>query len=596
MLSDYRVIYNEFGSKREMNKVENKEFNNPDEQQSENLAIFSHIAYKINASLDIQETLDAIVEAAAELISCSLVELDLWDANQQKLVLQAIRSTPERAFPIGKSFPLGTGYTSWMVRNRQPLLVPDVDARSDIQPDILPGELPFKSYLGHPLVVAEKLIGVLVLVHDIQDAFNEDDLLLLEALAGQATIAIQNARLFEDTQRKARKLAALNEVASVINQPLSLGEIMARAIEKVIVVTESAAGGIRLLDPDSDELVIVASHGLNPDYIQQVDRIRLGEGVVGRVAQSGKALVIKNLAQDRRAYDRQAAAQHELTAFAAVPLMIKERTIGTLGVASKDEIDFTEEDLDLLRAIGDQIGLVIENDELRQERLKEERLTAIGKVATGVAHDLRSPLGSILRSAEFLSRSELSPGTREKLSSSIISLTRRLIGSTQQILDYVQGHKPTLHLQPCSLIDLLDEALEVFHGDLSDQGIEIIRQYNFKGSILMDANRMAQVAYNLISNARDAMPRGGSLFLSTERVNDSVVIRFSDTGPGVPPELSERIFEPYFSFGKNQGAGLGLAISRQIVQEHGGKIRVASEEGTGATFIISLPAHTWPHR
>lgn len=557
--------------------------------QPESLAVFSRIAHKINASLEIQETLDAIVESTAELIPCSLVEIDLWDADQQMLVLQAIHSTPERAFPVGESFPLGTGYTSWVVRHQQPLLVPDVDTRTDIQPDILPGELPFKSYLGHPLLSTEGLLGVLVLVHDIADAFDEDDLMLLESLAGQASIAIRNARLFEETQRKTQKLAALNEVASVINQPLSLAEIMDRAIKKVIEVTESAAGGIRLLDPASGELVIVASHGLSAEYIKKVDRIQLGEGVVGRVAQSGKPMVVENLSQDWRAYDSQAAAQQGLITFAVVPLQIKDKTVGTLGVVSMDKKDFTPEDVDLLKAIGDQIGIVIENDQLRRERLREERLTTIGRVATGVAHDLRSPLGGILRSAEFLSRPEISPETREKLSGSIISLTRRLINSTQQILDYVRGHRPTLQLHPYPLSAFLDEALEVFHVDLSDQGIEIIRNYHFDGSIPVDADRMAQVVYNLISNARDAMPNGGSLILTTDKYDDLIEIRFSDTGLGVPADLSERIFEPYFSFGKDQGAGLGLTISRQIVQEHGGSIRVDSEESRGATFVVELP-------
>jgi signal transduction histidine kinase len=136
----------------------------------------------------------------------------------------------------------------------------------------------------------------------------------------------------------------------------------------------------------------------------------------------------------------------------------------------------------------------------------------------------------------------------------------------------------------------LDDALDVFRVDLSDLGIEIIRDYHFDGSILIDADRMAQVVYNLISNARDAMPSGGSVTLCTDKVDDWVEIRFSDTGLGVPSELSERIFEPYFSFGKDQGAGLGLAISRQIALEHGGSIRVESEEGKGATFVVALPA------
>jgi GAF domain-containing protein len=133
--------------------------------RAEELALVNRIARQVNASLDLRLTLNTIVEAVAELVPCSLAEISLWDPEKEVLILQALRCDPERAFHLGQVYPPGKGYTGWVVRNKRPLLVPDVAAREDIQPDLLPGELPFKAYLGLPLLCCDQLIGTLVLIH-----------------------------------------------------------------------------------------------------------------------------------------------------------------------------------------------------------------------------------------------------------------------------------------------------------------------------------------------------------------------------------------------------------------------------------------------
>ena len=744
--------------------LENARLSAQERRRAEELAAVNRVARRITASLDLRETLDSIVAAAAELVPCVLAEISLWDEERQLLTLQALRCEPDRAFPIGKSYPPGKGYTGWVVRNRRPLLVPDVEARQDIRPDLLPGERPFLSYVGLPLLAGEELIGTLVLIHDRAGAFDEEDLRLLEALAGQAAVAIRNARLYEETVRrhqelsalysvaeavnrsldlnallqealdrvievtqaqggairlldpgtgevvltayrglseayvqearrfplsqeivgwvahtgrptlsedmwadprvspevrrllrqvghrslaqvplraqervvgtlglvattpgffdeddlrlldaigyqigtaianvqlfqetrqKARRLAALNAVASVINRPLPLQEMMDRVVETVIKVVEADAGGIRLLDQATGELVIVSCRGLSPEYVRQVDRLRLGEGIVGRVAQSGEPLVVEDMAHDPRV-TTMAAAMEGFRTFAVVPLRVREEIVGTLSVVTRQRRDLTDEDLDLLMAIGHQIGVAIENDRLRQQALEAERLAAVGRVATSVAHELRSPLGGIIRSAEFLARPELSDATRQRLSQAIVAMARRLINTAQEILDYTRGGRMKLHPVLCDLPAFLEEVLEVLRVDFSDQGIEVAVDWGYAGRMWIDPDRMAQVVYNIAANARDAMPEGGRLTVSTRQVGEWVELRFADTGPGVPPELTERIFEPFFTYGKREGAGLGLSIARRIVREHGGEISVESPPGGGATFVVRLPLRSGP--
>jgi signal transduction histidine kinase len=285
----------------------------------------------------------------------------------------------------------------------------------------------------------------------------------------------------------------------------------------------------------------------------------------------------------------QPVREEEIRLTLEVPLFAEGGMVGVLSIATREPRPFSAEERSLLQAIGHQLGTAIANERLRQEALMAERLAAVGRVAAGVAHDLRSPLGGILRSAEFLARPELSPDMRDKLSHAVVSLIHRLMNTTQQILDYVHKEKLPLKRAPCSLCGFLDEVLAVLDVDFGDRGIEVVHECNYGGEVVMDADRMAQVVYNLAANARDAMPRGGTFTVTTRQSGEQIELRFSDTGLGVPEEARDRIFEPLFSYGKREGAGLGLSIARRIVEEHGGKLWLESSAEGGATFVLLLP-------
>jgi len=571
--------------------LENARLYAQERRRAEEMEAINQAARRISATLDLRETLDGIVEAAAELAPCVLAEISLWDEERQMLTLQALRCEPERVFPIGKSYPPGEGYTGWVVRHKRSLLAPDVETRQDIRPDLLPGERPFRAYVGLPLLAGDDLIGTLVLVHERAGAFDEEDLSLLEGLAGQAAVAIRNARLYEELARRHRELAALNAIAAAINRALDLETLMAEAVKRVIQCVGADGGGIRLLDPISDRLTLSFSRGISDEYAASVRDLGLGEGIVGRVALTGEPALLADMQDDARVQPGVLAALRDegLRAFAVAPLHSREEIVGTLGVVSYTSGAFGVQDVELLTAIGRQLGVAIENARLRQQTLDAERLAAVGRVAASVAHDLRSPLGGIVRSAEFLARPELSDGTRQKLSHAIVAMARRLINTAQGLLDYTRGGRMTLRLAPCTLSDFLDEMVEVLRVDFSDRGIEVVRDFDYRGAVLMDADRMAQVVYNIAANARDAMAEGGRLTIATLRAGEWVELRFADTGPGVSPELAERIFEPFVSYDRREGAGLGLAIARRIVREHGGEIAVESPVGGGATFVVRLP-------
>lgn len=714
-------------------------------------------------TLDLLETLGSAIDAVVQLVPCTLAEISLWDEDEQTLTVRAIWSDGELALPVGRSHPPGHGYGKWLVRHREPLLVPDVRAREHEHLDSLQGKVVFQACLGLPLLADDDLVGTLVLFHHRARAFNEEDLQPLRGLAGQAAVAIRNAMLFEELARSHRELLALNAVAAASNRALDLETLLADAVDRVIECLSGDAGGIRLLDPSSGELTLAFTQGMSDAYVRAVGHLGLGEGIVGDVALTGQPALVADLADDPRLPPGVLSKLKEegLRSFAVVPVHARENVAGTLGVVSRtpgffEEADvkllttmghqigsaierarlhqdlaqrareleathtvaatvnspgelsqildeglrqvlkvtglemgaifvreqqtgilrlccdegmssrflswlqdhvrqkspeiwrlveswseargvdieeisptsveipeelrlegirltadvplfaegevvgilnvgtraahtFTPEEQSLLQAIGHQLGTAIANARLRQEALDAERFAAVGRVASSVAHELRSPLGGIMRSAEFLGRPELSEPTRQKLSKAIVAMAQRLINTSQELLDYARGGQMVLHRAPRSVPDFLEEVLEVLRVDFSDRGIAVETKWGYEGTVQMDADRMAQVVYNIATNAGDAMPQGGELTVSTECAGEWVEVRFADTGAGVPDELQERIFDPFVSYGKRQGAGLGLAVAQRIVQEHGGEIALKSSPGAGATFNVRLP-------
>ncbi len=736
--------------------LENARLYADEQRRAQEMATLNVISQRICQSLDLQSTLQAIVDSAAGSIPCALAEVSLWNEQTGMLTLHAIHCEPDRSYPVGESFPPGEGFTGWVVRNRRSLLVPDVDACQGIRPDLLPGELPFRAYAGVPMLAGETLVGTLVLVADQKGAFHAGHLNLLEALSHQAVIAIRNAQLFEETKRQAHKLAVVNAIASAINRPLPLQDMLDLAVQQVLEVMGTDFVALRLVDRRAKTLTLASSSRKNPEETPMEDPIQIPPDFQDRLDTFWEPLVFQNPAGDPRlAYLGNAMAS--IQTLAIVPLKIKEKTVGFLGIGTHELRQYSVGDLDLLAAIGHQVsvamenaslvadlshrarelevvhsvaevvnrpgdldkilaeglrqilavtglemgaiglidpkdrtltlrshqgmspgfaawlegrlraklisaeiwpsdlaiyiedlsqihpalpeqvleedlrlyaeiplfaesalvgvlivathgthvfstaekhllqavghqlGMAMTNARLRQESLAAERLAAVGRVAASVAHDLRSPLGGLLRSAEFLGRPELSPATRQKVSQASVSLARRLINNSQQILDFIQQERLPLNCASCQLSEFLDSVLAVLEVDFSDRGIEVEKRAGYLGEVCMDGDRMAQVVYNIAANARDAMPHGGKFMVSTRKAGDFVEIRLADNGPGVPREIGERIFEPFFSYGKRQGAGLGLAIARRIVEEHGGKLLLESQEGQGACFIIRLP-------
>ena len=227
------------------------------------------------------------------------------------------------------------------------------------------------------------------------------------------------------------------------------------------------------------------------------------------------------------------------------------------------------------------------------EARRSERLAALGQLTAGMAHELRNPLGVIKGSAEMLSKKlQAADEVSRELAGFISAEVNRLNTIVSRFLDFARPVK--LNLQPRELAPLVETALKAVRGRWPDSKIEVERHYaDALPLVPMDADLCERVFTNLVLNAYQALPEGGKIKVTMAADNSAdppgVTVDIEDTGAGVPAELREHIFNPFFTT-KNDGVGLGLSIVSKIVDEHRGWIRVVSEPGQGACFRVFLPA------
>ncbi len=410
-------------------------------------------------------------------------------------------------------------------------------------------------------------------------------------------------------KRSRQRLAVLYEVGKAISSTVDMEEVFELIIQSAVSVINARIGVLRLLDEESEELVIKATVGMITPGFDQYS-LKIGEGIAGAVARSGVPLLVENVSKDEQ-YKKMLGG--EATSILSVPLLYHGNVKGTLTMYDKMgrawgmPPEFDKEDLRLLSTMASQIANTIENvklfdsleslnKELReaQERIiHSEKLVALGEMAASVAHEVRNPLVSVGGFARRLSSKLVDDPPKQRYANIIIQEVSRL----EEVLDNVLrfSKETTPNFEPCPVIRIIEESLTIFADEMLHHRVRVEKHYP-PNSVTVEADRsqLKQVFINLFSNAIQAMKGGGDLGITIgEAVPSknglSVTVEISDTGGGIPPEVLGNIFNPFFTT-KSSGTGLGLAITHRILQILKGSIELKNQPGVGVTFVISLPA------
>jgi len=219
--------------------------------------------------------------------------------------------------------------------------------------------------------------------------------------------------------------------------------------------------------------------------------------------------------------------------------------------------------------------------------MRSERLSLVGSMANSIIHDLKNPICIIRSGCDLIGERSNDPGQLQLLKM-MDNAVDGMLAMTQELLDYARGHSE-LTCETVTIWHLLDELNTQSLCLLPGKNVQFAKNIRYDGQIRVDFARFVRVLCNLIKNACEAMPQGGILTLATDLIDHEVVIRISDTGIGIPPEILQRVFEPFVTHGKSHGTGLGMAIAKSIVTAHQGKISVTSVQGKGTTVEVLLP-------
>jgi signal transduction histidine kinase len=229
----------------------------------------------------------------------------------------------------------------------------------------------------------------------------------------------------------------------------------------------------------------------------------------------------------------------------------------------------------------------------REDLIRQERISTIGRLSGSIVHDLRNPLAAIYGGAEMLVDADLPLPHVKRLAGNIYRASRRIQELLQDLLNVSRGSRGGREM--CRLREVASAACDSLASAAQSQGVDISLSIAPEIELPVERSRMERAFVNLIANALEAMPDGGSIVISAELAGESVVVHVSDNGPGIAPEIRSQLFQPFVTAGKRNGLGLGLALSRQTVIEHGGDMWIDSQPGRGARFSFRLPGARATH-
>jgi signal transduction histidine kinase/CRP-like cAMP-binding protein len=410
-------------------------------------------------------------------------------------------------------------------------------------------------------------------------------MLSLRLRTSDQMVMLHSERHVAALQHQIDKMHKLIEASKKVNSSLDTDKLLSVILQTATETVRADRGTVYIIDELKGELW---SRVLQGDAMVEI-RLPIGKGIAGYVAATGETINIPDAYADARFnpdFDKRTG--YKTKTILCMGMRNREnKIIGVFQLLNKAHGAFTEDDEEYLDALSIHASIAIENAQLAQEMVSNERLSAVGKMASTIIHDIKNPMGTLRVYAQVMKKKA---GDEEvgKLADEMIRQVDRFVNMTQEILDFSRGVS-SMNIQESEFGELMEMVLMFIEKDLTKRNVKIIKNIGFTGKVMADQDKLMRVFYNIAGNAADAMPEGGTLKVNTFEKDGRVVIEFIDSGTGMPPEVKAKIFEPFVTYGKKHGTGLGMAIVKKIIDDHKGSIEIESEMGKGTTIRLFLP-------
>lgn len=580
-------------------------------------AALREVGLALGTTLDQEELLELILHRITDAVEADRATLYLLDEARGELVARIIQGDEVRAIRLKR----GQGIAGQVAETGKAILVRDAyqDPRFNPESDMTSGyrtrsilAVPMKNHMG-------KIIGVIQVLNKVsrgtETEFADHDAVVLAALATQAAISIDNSRLFlsvtqknaelleikEQLEHRVRDLKLLFDLESAMGRATSLEELFSGVLIEALRTTEAFAGAFALQQADGRAHIYLMHH--DAEKLLRFP-MKSSQGFTGAAITDGEVV----FTNDARHHPNADPALDELLgepcrACIAVPLEGEDgEAIGAIALYNKrspagavpprNAVGFLEEDRALLLLIAANASTALRLQLAREEREREERLTTIGRLLSGVIHDLKTPLSVISGYVQLMQQAD-KRAVREEYAELALKQFEHIGAMQRDVLEFARGEKSIL-IRKVYLSKFFADIGDQLQTQLARMGVELVIDLQDRGTARFDEGKITRIVHNLARNAAEAMAeRGGKFTIKVARESGkdgALVLTFSDTGPGIPKEIEHRLFQSFVTSGKKGGTGLGLAIVKRIAEEHGGTISVHSSS-KGATFKMRLPQH-----
>jgi len=409
--------------------------------------------------------------------------------------------------------------------------------------------------------------------------------------------------------QKARDtLVAVAKIGELVTTALDTSEILRQVVAITADIMKVDVCSIYLYDKSIDTLVLEATKGLKIDAVGRV-RINPGEGITGRAAKQGRTVAVSDVMLDKRHMYIPITGEDNYRSLISVPLKSQDELIGVINVQTAEPRTFLKHERRLLKTIAHQVSGLIRNARLyesvlsakrelectQQKLIQSEKMAALGRLATTLSHELRNPLAGLKGAAQLL----LKRMRENDESNQYVHLILDEIGRLGRIVDdLIHFARPReLRYEFINANRIIEDALLLITQDLELRNISLHKRLSKLPLIRADRDKFKQVMVNIILNALEAMNNGGKLFVSSGVIRNEpdstnfTTFQFKDTGSGISEDTLKKIFEPFYTT-KPTGVGLGLAVCKAIIEEHGGFIDVSSNYNSvsgGTVVTVKIP-------
>jgi signal transduction histidine kinase len=572
------------------------------------LATLSEVSVAISSTLDLDTALKRVMDCAVQILSAEAGSLLLLDRNGQDLTFEVVLG-PTGSELKGLKTEVGKGIVGTVALTGQPLIINEAanDPRWNVAFDEATN-FRTRDILCVPMITRERVVGVVEVINK-QDgtAFSQEEAALLMSFGAQAAIAIENAQIFGGVDKalaeRVQELQALQVFDRELQASLELKTVLDVTLTRAMDALGIEMGLMGILREQPDEepgVYLLAQRGMPMEMSRyKRDPWPLTRGIIGRVVRTGDLAWVNDISQDRDYVPNSFRSRSVLV----VPIKREEQVIGVIDLESPSPDYFTSDDVNFIKLLVSPAAIAIQNAQLF-EQVKEAN-QAKTDFMDRVSHDLKLPMTSIKGYAKLL---QMSAGgawndQQKEFLTVISNNVDRMARMVKDLLDFsrIEAGRIRLEIQDVQMGEVIDEVIGSVKPQIQNKELDLTVEVEENlPELRADYGRIVEIVTNFVSNAYKYTPKGGEIYVKAKSYGyngaiEGVSVTVKDTGYGISAEDQAKLFNEKF-FRSNDpkirdepGTGLGLWITKTMIETHGGELTFESELGHGTSFTFTLP-------